>query len=64
VFEVTDGYLASISDETLAQCIDTKFLGEMTIFELINLAVLSNCQWHTGEISAIKGLQNLQGYPF
>jgi hypothetical protein len=64
VFENTDAYLASIHDEELAKDVDTKFLGVMTIFDLINLTVLSNCQWHTGEISAMKGMQDLQGYPF
>jgi hypothetical protein len=26
--------------------------------------VLTNCNWHTGEISCLKGDHNLKGYPF
>lgn len=64
VYANTHTYLESISDEDLGQTINTGFLGEMTKFELLNLTVLTNCNWHTGEISAVKGLQGLQGYPF
>ncbi len=64
VFENTDAYLASIADEELAKRINSGFLGELSIFELINMSVLTNANWHTGEISAMKGLQDLQGYPF
>ncbi len=64
VYDNTDAYLADIDDTELSNTIDTVFLGEMTKFELINLALLANCGWHTGEISAIKGLQSLTGYPF
>ncbi len=64
VYTNTAAYLDSVRDEDLEMMIDTVFLGEMSKFDLLNLTVLTNCNWHTGEISTIKGLQGLQGYPF
>ena len=64
VYQNTADYLASVNDVALDESIDTGFLGEMSKFDLINLTVLTNCNWHTGEISTVKGLQGLQGYPF
>lgn len=64
VYANTNAYLKSVSDDDLGQNIDTGFLGTMTKFDLVNLAVLNNCNWHIGEISAVKGLQGLMGYPF
>ena len=64
VYNSTEAYLDTVTDDVLLQNIDTGFLGEMSKFELLNLTVLTNCNWHTGEISAVKGLQGLKGYPF
>lgn len=65
VYAATDNFLAGISDDDLAQEIDMSDygLGKMTWGGLLNLMVI-HLGWHTGEISAMKGLQGLQGYPF
>lgn len=62
VFEQTNNYLTSLSDTELDVEIDPKFIAKRSLFAFINMVILSNCQWHTGEISALKGLQNLKGY--
>lgn len=65
VYESTDSYLASLTDADLDGDLDlssfgigTKPLSYMLDIMLLDTAV------HTGEISAVKGLQGLQGYPF
>lgn len=61
-----DEQLATLSDDDLATAIDMTplGLGQQTLGSfLMNLLVL-NAAAHTGEISVVKGLQGLQGYPF
>lgn len=61
-----DAQLAMLSDDDLATPVDMTpvGLGQQTLGSfLMNLLVL-NATAHTGEISVVKGLQGLQGYPF
>jgi hypothetical protein len=61
-----DEQLATLKDDDLTTAIDMTpvGLGQQTLGSfLMNLLVL-NAAAHTGEISAVKGLQGLQGYPF
>jgi hypothetical protein len=65
-YAALDEQLATLEDEDLTTSIDMTpvGLGQQTIGSfLMNLLVL-NAAAHTGEISAVKGLQGLQGYPF
>ncbi len=39
-------------------------LGEQTVGWVLSVFVLANCDWHTGEISCLKGSHGLKGYPF
>jgi len=65
VHSATDAYLATLTDEDLARMLDlTSFgLGQMTIGTLLNRMVLGHIDNMTGEISALKGLQGVKGYP-
>lgn len=65
VYAATDDYLASLSDDDLTDTLDLSALGlgERTVADVLLGGVLSNVQWHTGEISCLKGLQGLKGYP-
>jgi hypothetical protein len=65
VYASSDAYLAGLSDEDLAEERDFSALnfGEQPVSALIN-QVVTNCAAHCGEISAVKGLQGLKGYPF
>ena len=64
VYAATDAYLASASDEDLDRMLDLSALGFGTqsvafVFNLLLLNVYNHC----GEISCLKGLNGLQGYP-
>lgn len=65
VYEATDSYLASLSDEDLNRSLDLSAigLGQQTAGWFLSLLVF-NIHTHTGEIACLKGLQGLQGYPF
>lgn len=65
VYENTDSYLASLSDEDLNRPLDLSAigLGQQTVGSFLSILVF-NIHTHTGEIACLKGLQGLQGYPF
>lgn len=64
VYTATDAYLATISDPDLEKPLDLTSLGfgMQSIRFLLNLLIL-NIYSHSGEISCLKGLNGLQGYP-
>lgn len=64
VWANTDAILAEMSDADLNSPFDLSAVGipNATVGTVLNLLIL-NVYSHTGEISAIKGLQGLQGYP-
>lgn len=66
VWESIGAYLAAATDEDLAKPVDMSFAGAGMlpaglVFSLFITAHLNNL---TGEISAIKGVHGLKGYPF
>lgn len=65
VYANTDACLAALSDSDLTVEHDYSAVGfgTHTLGYLIN-QILTDGAAHAGEISAIKGLQDLQGYPF
>lgn len=65
VYASLDEQLAALDDADLATPVDltTVGLGQQTVGSLLTI-LLIHCAAHTGEISVIKGLQGLQGYPF
>ncbi len=65
-YAAVDAQLVALSDDDLTTPVDMSpvGLGQQTLGSfLMNLLVL-NAAAHTGEISVVKGLQGLQGYPF
>jgi hypothetical protein len=65
VYAATDEYVASLTPEALARPLDLSALGlgqQSVLFVLT--ALLINASMHCGEISCLKGLQGLKGYPF
>ena len=62
VFAETDAWLASAKPEELAATVDMGPAGQWTVSALLGVMV-GNRWMHTGEISCLKGLQGLQGYP-
>ncbi|MGD9712846.1 MAG: DinB family protein [Thermomicrobiales bacterium] len=65
VFTSIESFLASLSDADLDKMLDLSAVnwGEKTLSYLLD-EILVDGAAHTGEISAIKGMQGLQGYPF
>jgi hypothetical protein len=65
VYASTDAYLGTLADSDLGQEVDLSAmgLGKFTLGQLSSL-MLSNVNWHTGEIACLKGLQGLKGYQF
>jgi hypothetical protein len=64
VYAATDEYLANLSDDALERIVDMSDLGmgKIPLTAVLFLALANVCV-HTGEISALKGLQGLVGYP-
>jgi DinB superfamily len=63
VYRQTDAFFASLKDEDLDREIDTAD-GTMPLGQVLAFFLIANNFVHTGEISALKGLQGLKGYPF
>ena len=57
-----DQVLVSLSDADLNRKVETPF-GTNTVLFLINNALIGHTHGHTGEISCLKGLQGVKGYP-
>ncbi|MBI3486304.1 DinB family protein [Candidatus Daviesbacteria bacterium] len=64
VYLATDDYLASLKDEDLDQEIDMPGMGKHSLAFFITNIVILHIANLTGEISSVKGLQGLKGYPF
>lgn len=64
VYAQTEGFYAHLRDEDLDREIDTGPDGRMPVGQILSVFLLGNNFAHTGEISAIKGLQGAKGYPF
>lgn len=66
VTEATDGWLATLSEEELERTVDlsAEGMGIVTLAFVLNNVVIGHTFCHTGEISAIKGVRGLKGYPF
>jgi hypothetical protein len=64
VYAATDEYLASLAPEALSHPVDLRAWGLGVGSVLLVLTVLlGNASMHCGEISCLKGVQGLKGYP-
>jgi hypothetical protein len=64
VYAATDEYVASLPPDALARQLDLSALGvgQQPVTFILN-ALVVNAAMHTGEISCLKGMQGLKGYP-
>lgn len=62
VYAQTDAILAGMKDTDLQNIVDSP-AGQMPVLAFATVLLLNGAA-HAGEISAIKGLQGLKGYPF
>ena len=62
----SDAYLASLSPTDLDRVVDLSQagLGQRTVAWILNTLVAGHLNNMAGELSCLKGLQGLQGYPF
>ncbi|MCX5912888.1 MAG: DinB family protein [Deltaproteobacteria bacterium] len=66
VYAVSEAYLLSLGDGDMNRPVDLSVLGlgqSSLRYVLIN-GILGNALTHCGEISCLKGLQSVRGYPF
>jgi hypothetical protein len=65
VYAASDGYLASLTDSNLDRPVSLSALGlgESTVGYVLNNGIIGNAFTHVGEISCLKGLQGMRGYP-
>lgn len=66
VFARTEEFVAGAGDAELGRAIDMSFvgLGQKSVADVITMLVIQHCDNFSGEISAIKGVFGLKGYPF
>lgn len=66
VYEATDVYLAMLNEDDLARTFDLteQNLGTMSLGAFLISFVLSHVRDIMGEVSALKGVYGMQGYPF
>ncbi len=64
VYENTKKYVASLSSDDLAGEVELPGFGKNTRSYFLNVICVVHVSTHCGEISALKGINGLQGYPF
>jgi len=64
VYLATDEWIVTVKEEDLEQEIDMGQMGKQTVAWLITNFLILHIANLCGEISAIKGVQGLKGYPF
>lgn len=61
IYAAVDAYLATLKDADLDRIIEAPF-AQLPLGEFVRIIIL-NANLHAGEISCLKGLRGLQGYP-
>jgi hypothetical protein len=64
VYANTNDYVSSLKPEDLDRELDVPGFGKNTLAYYLNIAAVVHPSNHIGEVSALKGIQGLQGYPF
>lgn len=64
VFAASEKFIAGLSPDALEENKDMGSMGSSTVEHTISAYLIGHCQSITGEVSAIKGVQGLKGYPW
>jgi hypothetical protein len=64
VFQMSEEYVGRLSGSDLAREIDSGPLGNISLAAWIEIFLTGHTNTLTGEISAVKGMFGLKGYPF
>jgi hypothetical protein len=61
--QTLQGWVASLAPEDLERTVDTP-IGRLNLGQMLEVFVIWHINVHSGEISALRGLQGLKGYPW
>jgi hypothetical protein len=64
VFAASEAYVATLKPEDLEATRDMGHMGQATVLTIVSSYIIAHCLQINGEISAIKGVQGLKGYPW
>lgn len=64
VYAATEEYMSSLTDEDLGKEVDMGDWGKYTVAKFISNFIIGHLNNLTGEISVLKGVQGVKGYPF
>jgi hypothetical protein len=66
VYTAAENYIAGLTDEDLEKPIDLTHVGQgqRTVAWIISTLLIGHLHDMTGEVSVLKGIQGLKGYPF
>ncbi len=64
VYAATSAYVSSLKPEDLDRELDVPGFGKNSMAYYLNVGAVVHPSNHIGEVSAMKGIQGLQGYPF
>ncbi len=66
VYAESEKYLESLTDEDLTKDIDMSMfgMGKRTVASVIHAMLISHMNQIIGEVSVLKGIQGLKGYPY
>lgn len=66
VHEASEAYVDSLKDEDLLKEVDMSAfgMGNKSVISIISSMIIAHANQITGEISVLKGIQNLKGYPY
>lgn len=66
VFAASEAYVEQCSDKELERSVDMSMfgMGERAVHSILGGMVIGHARDIMGEISVLKGIQNLKGYPF
>jgi hypothetical protein len=65
VFENSEIYIKSLSDDDFSRMVKAEWGGnDRSVAEILGMTVIAHANNIMGEISVLKGIQGLKGYPF
>jgi hypothetical protein len=64
VYASTDDYMSTATPEELDREMEVPGFGKNSVAFFLNVASVVHPSNHIGEVSAMKGIQGMQGYPF
>lgn len=64
VYAATEAYLDTLKEEDLEKELDLGAMGKQTVVHIVYAFLIAHTNQLTGELSALKGVHGVKGYPF